>query len=53
MTTLFQDFQRIIRENEPLSSHSTMRVGGPAALAAFPTCADELSALIARAGVPY
>ncbi|MBQ2987719.1 MAG: UDP-N-acetylmuramate dehydrogenase [Clostridia bacterium] len=50
MTTLFQDFQRIIRENEPLSSHSTMRVGGPAALAAFPTCADELSALIARAG---
>lgn len=56
MTTLFQDFQRIIRENEPLSSHSTMRVGGPAALAAFPTCADELSALIARAeegGVRY
>ena len=50
MTTLFQDFQRIIRENEPLSSHSTMRVGGPAALAAFPTCADELSALITRAG---
>ena len=49
MITLFQDFQHIIRENEPLSSHSTMRVGGPAALAAFPTCSDELAALIARA----
>ena len=49
MTTIFKDFQHIIRENEPLSSHSTMRVGGPAALAAFPTDAKELSALIARA----
>ena len=49
MTTIFQEFQRIIRENEPLSSHSTMRVGGPAALAAFPTDGNELSALIARA----
>ena len=50
MTTSFKDFQHIIRENEPLSAHSTMRVGGPAALAAFPTDANELSALIARAG---
>ena len=49
MKTIFQDFQHIIRENEPLSSHSTMRVGGPAALAAFPTDGKELSALIAKA----
>ncbi len=49
MTTIFKDFQHIIRENEPLSSHSTMRVGGPAALAAFPNDAGELSALIASA----
>ena len=49
MTAVFQDFQHIIKENLPLSSYSTMRVGGPAALAAFPTCAEELSALIQRA----
>lgn len=49
MKTLFQDFQHILKENEPLSAHSTMRVGGPAALAAFPTNGDELSALIRRA----
>ena len=46
MITLFQEFQHIIKVNEPLSSHSTMRVGGPAALAAFPTNRAELSALI-------
>ena len=49
MKTLFQDFQHILKENEPLSTHSTMRVGGPAALAAFPTGSAELSALIQRA----
>ena len=49
MTTIFQDFQHILKENEPLSAHSTMRVGGPAALAAFPTGGAELSALIRRA----
>lgn len=49
MKTLFQDFQHILKENEPLSAHSTMRVGGPAALAAFPTGSAELSALIQRA----
>ena len=56
MTTIFQDFQHIIRENELLSSHSTMRVGGPAALAAFPTDAKELAALIEKAqgaGIRY
>jgi UDP-N-acetylmuramate dehydrogenase len=49
MTTIFKDFQHMIRENEPLSSHSTMRVGGPAALAAFPTNRLELSELIRTA----
>ena len=49
MTTNFQDFQHIIKENVPLSLHSTMRVGGPAALAAFPTNGTELSALLQRA----
>jgi len=49
MTTLFKDFQHIIRENEPLSSRSTMRVGGPAALAAFPTTNGEISELVRRA----
>jgi UDP-N-acetylmuramate dehydrogenase len=56
MTTLFKDFQHIIKENEPLSSRSTMRVGGPAKLAAFPTSAKELAALIAQAkesGIRY
>ena len=56
MTTLFKDFQHIIKENEPLSSRSTMRVGGPAKLAAFPTSAKELAALITRAkesGIRY
>ena len=49
MKTIFQDFQHIIKENEPLCSHSTMRVGGPAALAAFPANSTELAALIQRA----
>lgn len=49
MTTIFKDFQHMIRENEPLSSHSTMRVGGPAARAAFPTNRSELSELIRTA----
>ena len=49
MITLFQELQHIIKENEPLSSHSTMRVGGPAALAAFPTNRAELCALIQTA----
>lgn len=49
MTTIFQDFQHILKANEPLSAHSTMRVGGPAAIAAFPTSGTELSALIKKA----
>ena len=49
MTTPFSNFRSIIKENEPLSSHSTMRVGGPATFAAFPKNGEELSALISEA----
>lgn len=46
MHTLFTDFQDIIKQNEKLSLHSTMRVGGIAALAAFPNSENELKHLI-------
>lgn len=49
MTTIFHEFQHIIKENEPLSLRSSMRVGGPARLAAFPETPSELSALIRTA----
>lgn len=49
MTTLFSNFRSIIKENVPLASYSTMRVGGPAAFAAFPKDGNELSALISEA----
>ena len=49
MKALFRNFESIIKENESLSLHSTMRVGGPAKLAAFPRNSDELSALISLA----
>ncbi len=38
-----------MRENLPLSSYSTMKVGGPASYAAFPKDGETLSALIAQA----
>ena len=46
MKTLFTDFNHIIQENEPLSSHSTMRIGGPCRWAAFPQNAEELQRLL-------
>ncbi|MBQ8496395.1 MAG: UDP-N-acetylmuramate dehydrogenase [Clostridia bacterium] len=49
MKTLLQNFESIVRQEEPLSLHSTMRVGGPARLAAFPRSADELTMLISTA----
>ena len=49
MTTLFSNFRCAIKENVPLSSYSTMRVGGPASYAAFPQDGVELSALISCA----
>lgn len=49
MTTLFSDFHSMIKENLPLSSYSTMKVGGPASFAAFPKNGTELSSLISEA----
>ena len=49
MKTIFHAFSSVIRENEPLSIHSTMRVGGNARLAAFPRDAEELRSLVSLA----
>ncbi len=38
--------QLIIRENEPLSLHTSFHIGGPAAVLAFPADTAELSALV-------
>ncbi len=46
MKTLFTDLETVLKENESLAKHSTMRVGGPAKLAAFPKNADDLKVLI-------
>jgi len=43
-------------ENEPMSAHTSFRIGGPADLFAEPSSADELAEFIAaaeNAGVPY
>ena len=34
----------LLRENAPLREYCSMRVGGPARLAAFPETAEELAA---------
>lgn len=49
MKTPFQGLEAMIKREEPLSLHSTMRIGGPARFAAFPKSADELKALLALA----
>jgi UDP-N-acetylmuramate dehydrogenase len=44
------------RENEPFARHTTMGVGGPAAVMAFPRSADELRTTLrvrAELGVPH
>ncbi len=38
-------------ENEPLSAHTSFRIGGPAALMAFPKNEDELAALLRAASL--
>ncbi len=38
-----------LREQEPLSRHTSFRIGGPAELMAFPTTVQELAALLACA----
>ena len=37
-------------ENEPMSRHTTFRVGGPADLMAFPASEEQLCAVLAEAG---
>lgn len=41
-------FRGELRENEPMSRHTSLRVGGPADLYAVPEDADDLRELIAR-----
>lgn len=49
MKMIFHAFSSVIRENESLAIHSTMRVGGNARLAAFPRDAEELRSLVSLA----
>ena len=42
MTAALQEAAIPYREGEPLSRHTTMGVGGPAAVMAFPRDAEEL-----------
>ena len=53
--TVFEEFENIIGElgggikllrNEPLSRHTSFKIGGPAALMAFPATEEALSALL-------
>lgn len=50
LTALFRDIlpQEAIRENVPLHSYTTMRVGGPADVMLFPSTEEELSATLNR-----
>src|SRR6185503_8812398 len=41
-------FGHIVRENEPLASHTWFRLGGPAQFFAEPTSIEELAALVRR-----
>ena len=40
ITTLLSDIE--LRLDEPLSKHTSFRIGGPAAIMAFPKSAEEL-----------
>src|SRR5688572_15497148 len=42
-------FEKIVRANEPLASHTWFKLGGPAQFFAEPNTADELAVLIRRA----
>lgn len=44
LRSIFPDIR--IVENEPLKNHTSFRIGGPAAAAAFPKNTEELSALL-------
>ncbi|MFC2074698.1 UDP-N-acetylmuramate dehydrogenase [Bdellovibrionota bacterium] len=54
--SIFENFPGEVRFKEPLSKHTTWRVGGPAAAIVFPTDIHSLSKLIRRLredNVPY
>ncbi len=56
MTAALQQAAIPYRESEPLSRHTTMGVGGPAAVMAFPRSADELQRTLelrSQLGVPH
>jgi len=38
-----------VRENEPMSQHTSLRIGGPAEVMAFPSSVEELSRMMAAA----
>ncbi len=42
-------FEHIVRENEPLAPHTSLKIGGAAEFFAEPTTREELSAVVARA----
>lgn len=54
MSSAYDEIRRLfrgeLRENEPMSRHTSLRVGGPADLYAVPEDADDLRELIARLG---
>ena len=45
---LLNDFQEIVKRDEPLAPHTYFRLGGPAEYFARPRSNDELAALVAR-----
>ncbi len=50
------NFKGELRRNEPLSRHTSFRIGGPADLLAYPADRDDLAALlgeIGQQGLPY
>jgi UDP-N-acetylmuramate dehydrogenase len=46
--SLTSGFEHIVRENEPLAAHTSLKLGGAAQYFAEPTSADELVALVKR-----
>ncbi len=45
---MFESFNALV--NEPMSEHTTLKLGGPADFLAFPRSAEEIAALFAEAG---
>ena len=45
---IFNGFEHIVREREPLAPHTWLRLGGPAEYFAEPTSVDELAELVRR-----